>query len=196
MNYRYIFDILYIPSNWYICFMLCLIYKFQTANINMLWCPASQIIHEADNVWDQFRREYFCACCFTSVLTTGKKRKRLGFGYETSFYSFWKTFFNHVDGFNRVFFDVEIVIRKENIVLSASVLFWYNLILRFCHYNVLVPANKNVVSVYACVTVSGLRMFETHRPTRYHALEVKQHTNMSRMSGIVVCLLSCKVWQH
>jgi hypothetical protein len=34
-----------------------------------------------------------------------------------------KTFFNHVDGFNRVFFDVEIVIRKENIVLSASVLF-------------------------------------------------------------------------
>lgn len=131
-----------------------------------------------------------------TVLKMRKKGKRngFGFGYGTSFYSFWKTFFNHVDGFNRVFFDVEIVIRKENIVLSASVPFWYYLILRFCHYNVLGPANKNVVSVYSCVTLSSLRVFETRKPTRQDALEVQQHINISLMPRIVVCLLYFQVW--
>lgn len=164
----------------------------------MRWCPASQSEHETDNASDQFRVACCCAhCCASSAKNEEEgKKKRLGFGYGTSFYSFWKTFFNHVDGFNRVFFDVEIVIRKENIVLSASVPFWYNLILRFCYYNVLGPANKNVVSVYSCVTLSGLGVFETRRPTRQDALEVQQHINISLMPRTVVCLLYFQAWQH
>jgi len=143
------------------------------------------------------RRMLLCALLYRQCLKWGRRGKeRLGFGYGTSFYSFWKTFFNHVDGFNRVFFDVEIVIRKENIVLSASVRFWYSLVLRFCHYNVLGPANKNVVSVYSCVTLSGLRVFETRKPTRQDALEVQQHINISLMPRIVVCLLYFQVWQY